>query len=295
MQNCNRRVYCARMHSTTRTIFKVLIYIFAIIGLGFTAVFFAMRLGLLNVRGTIPERNRSITGTAQAALPPATPACMSGVAACAWHETPEWAVVSGGLEKDAALIQEVATLTGTDARMIAAVVVPEQTRFFTAERDVFKRYFEPLKILGSLTKFSLGVSGIKQETAVAIEQYASDPTSEFYPGDGIAALLAYEPDQDRDTELYRRLTDAKDHRWQYLYTAVFIREIQSQWHKAGFDISTNPEAVVTLFNIGFAHSVPKANPKAGGAGISTGGKVYSYGELGGLFYHSSEMEHVFKK
>ncbi len=53
--------------------------------------------------------------------------------------------------------------------MIASVVVPEQTRFFTSNREVFKRYFEPLKILGSLSQFSLGVSGIKEDTAIQIE------------------------------------------------------------------------------------------------------------------------------
>lgn len=273
--------------------FKILTYVFALIGVAFTAVFFAMRFGLLNVRGTIAERNRSITGTASTTLPPSTPACTNGAKACEWNETPEWEVVKNGLAKDAALIQEVATLTNVDPRMIAAVVVPEQTRFFTAERDVFKRYFEPLKILGSLTKFSLGVSGIKQETAGDIEKFANDPTSPFYPGEDIAPLLAYTADADHDTELYARLTDAKDHRWQYLYTAAYIREIEAQWQKAGFDVTTKPEVIVTLFNIGFAHSVPKADPKAGGAGISTGGRLYAYGELGELFYHSAELRDTF--
>lgn len=269
--------------------FRILTYLFAVIGLAFTAVFFAMRFGLLNVRGTIAERNQSISGTALAALPPSTPACTNSTRACEWNETPEWAVVKAGLEKDAALIQEAAALTGTSPRMIAAVVVPEQTRFFTAERDVFKRYFEPLKILGSLTKFSLGVSGIKQETASDIEKHANDPESPFYPGEGIAELLAYKPGADHDAELYKRLTDDKDHRWQYLYTAAYIREIEAQWQKAGFDVSTKPEVIVTLFNIGFAHSMPKADPKAGGASISSGGHIYAYGELGALFYYSDEL------
>ncbi|MGM3099375.1 hypothetical protein, partial [Bacillus cereus group sp. BC327] len=72
-----------------------------------------------------------------------------------------------------------------------SVVVPEQTRFFTSNREVFKRYFEPLKILGSLSQFSLGVSGIKEETAIQIENQALDSTSPFYPGLGMAALFSY--------------------------------------------------------------------------------------------------------
>jgi hypothetical protein len=277
-----------------KSVFRAATVIFAIIGLAFTAVFFGMRLELFNVRGSIGERNRFFTeATMKTAASVAPAACASTRKACAWNETPEWLVVEGGLRKDAALIARVSAETGISSRMIASVVVPEQTRFFTAERDVFKRYFEPLKILGSLTQFSLGVSGIKQETANNIEKYANDPTSEFYPGEAIAALLAYAPGADHDAELYARLTDSKNHYYQYLYTAAYIREIQAQWQSAGYDISTTPEAVVTLFNIGFAHSHPKADPAAGGATIMTGGTRYTYGELGALFYRSSELADIF--
>ena len=281
------------MKKTLTLIFKILTYVFAVIGLVFTAVFFGMRFGLFNVKGAISTRNQSITGTTAQALPPSTPACTDKAATCDWTATPEWAVVSGGLEKDSSIIAQVSNETGVSSRMIAAVVVPEQTRFFTAERDVFKRYFEPLKILGSLTQFSLGVSGIKQATADDIEKYANDPTSQFYPGDGIAALIAYPAGVDHDTTLYLRLTNDKDHTYQYLYTAIYIKEIEAQWQKAGFDISQNPEVIVTLFNIGFAHSVPKADPLPGGAEISSGGVTYTYGELGADFYGSTQLLDAF--
>lgn len=277
-----------------RVAFDVLVYAFAFIGLLFTAVFFGMRFGLLNVRGSIGARNQSITGTATSTpVTPATPPCVDGLPTCAWDATPEWAVVAGGLQKDSSVITQVSAETGVSSRMIAAVVVPEQTRFFTSERDVFKRYFEPLKILGSMSQFSLGVSGIKQATAVQIEQYASDPTSDFYPGDGMAALIAYAPGADHDTELYSRLTDANNHYYQYLYTAIYIQEIEAQWKKAGFDVTSTPEVIVTLFNIGFAHSIPKANPLPGGADITSGGTTYTYGDLGSDFYRSTELADIF--
>ena len=72
---------------------------------------------------------------------------------CAWNTTPEWAAIKGGLQKDVAVISRVSDETGIPKRLLAATVVPEQTRFFTSERDIFKRYFEPLKILGSLSQF----------------------------------------------------------------------------------------------------------------------------------------------
>ena len=113
------------------------------------------------------------------------------------------------------------------------------------------------------------------------------------PGDGMAALLTYPTGTDHDTELFNRLTDDKSHYYQYLYTALFIKEIEAQWSKAGYPIDTSPETVVTLFNIGFAKSIPNANPQAGGAEITTGNTTYAYGELGADFYHSDELTDIF--
>ncbi|HVV15176.1 MAG TPA: hypothetical protein VHD55_02140 [Candidatus Paceibacterota bacterium] len=267
------------------------VYVFAVIGFLFTAVFFAMQLGLLNVRGSIAERNAFFLGSATSTVP-SQPCRDADMNVCAWSETPEWEVVKGGLSKDAPIIARVSQETGVSARMIAAVIVPEQMRFFTSNREVFKRYFEPLKILGSLSQFSLGVSGIKEDTANAIEAYANDPTSPFYPGAGVSALIAYPAGTDHDAELYNRLTDAKDHYYSLLYTALYIKEIESQWSRAGYDISNNPGAVVTLFNIGFAGSHPNASPRAAGAAIEAGGKTYVYGQLGAEFYNSNELREV---
>lgn len=193
------------------------------------------------------------------------------------------------MSKDIAIIEQVSRETGVSPRLIAAVVVPEQIRFFTANREVFKRYFEPLKILGSLSKFSLGVSGIKQETAVAIEQYANNQDSAFYPGEGYAALLDYGQDVNESDELFNRLTDEKNHYYSYLYTAVFIKEMLVQWEHAGYDISNKPEIVATIFNIGFEKSKPNAHPQVGGTSITVGSNTYMFGELTGLFYYSDQL------
>lgn len=276
-----------------------IVIVFAGIGLLFTAVFFAMQFGLLNVRGSILERNsffETASTSPAAAVVRSQPCVDATLESCPWNETPEWAVVAGGLEKDAQVIARVSAETGVDSRLIAAVVIPEQIRFFTSEREVFKRYFEPLKILGSLSQFSLGVSGIKQETARKVEEHANDPSSPFYPGADVSALIAY-PDGagDRDAALYARLTDEKNHYYSYLYTAIFIKEIQAQWRAAGFPLDSDADAIVTLFNIGFDHSVPKADPQVGGAGISVGGRTYLFGELGGAFYRSEELLAVFPR
>lgn len=285
------------MHKKLKIALIALLVLFAGIGLLFTGVFLAMQFDLLNVRGSILERNAffaTATATPAAVIMATDPCVEDGRESCAWSETPEWAVVEGGLRKDAAVIGRVAEETGISARMIASAVIPEQIRFFTSEREVFKRYFEPLKILGSLSKFSLGVSGIKQETARLVEQHANDPASPFYPGPEAATLLAYGPEvTDRDGALYRRLTDEKDHYYSYLYTALYMKQIEAQWERAGFDISNDADAMVTLFNIGFTNSRPNATPKAGGASITVGGRSYAFGALGGDFYRSDELRDVF--
>ncbi len=266
---------------------------FALVGLAFTTIFIGMQSGVFNVRGSIAGRNAFFLGTTTPSgstpAAPATPCDDTAQKVCDWNATPEWNVVKGGLIKDQALIARVASETGVPARLIASAVIPEQIRFFTAEREVFKRYFEPLKILGTLSQFSLGVSGIKPDTAKQIEIYANDPTSPFYPGDGIAALIAYKPTDNHDNTLYARLTDEKNHYYSYVYTAIFIKELASQWKASGYDIMRTPGAVVTLFNIGFGKSNPNPNPQTAGAPITVGGTTYSFGELGEKFYSSEEL------
>jgi len=251
--------------------------VFAFIGLLFTLVFFGMYFGLLNVRGTIDQRNEFFLGSAIVSRAPCTEAC-------GWAESPEWETVREGLRKDAAVIQRVSSETGVPARLIAAVVVPEQLRFFTSEREIYKQVFEPLKILGSLSQFSLGVSGIKQETATAIEKRV-DPR--------LAHLVAYKEGVDRKKELYDRLTDSSDHYYSYLYTALFIREIQDEWRSAGFPIDIRPGIVGTLFNIGFENSHPNANPQIGGASMTIGSETYTFGSLTEAFYFSDELGALF--
>lgn len=289
------------MKKALKIILSVIVVGFAGIGLTFTGVYFAMQYGLLNVRGSIIERNEffgaipTLTKTASTTNEQSEPVgngCLPELdqnKPCEWNQTIQWQVVSGGLKKDAGVINRVARETGVSPRMIAAAVVPEQTRFFTDNRDVFKRYFEPLKILASMSKFSLGVSGIKQDTAVLIEKYAISSSSDFYPGDDTSSLLVYSSEGNHDDELFSRLTDEKNHYYSYLYTAMFLKEIESQWAVASFDVAKRPDVLVTLFNLGFQASAPKANPQVGGATITVGGAKYSFGYLGSLFYNSDEL------
>lgn len=286
------------MKKTSKYILFTVVGLFALIGLVFTIVFIGMRFGIFNVRGSIADRNQFFTNLApeKKVVDTNTPPCEATLdSVCEWNKTPEWNVIREGLTKDADIINRVSKETGVAPRMIVAVVVPEQIRFFTANREVFKRYFEPLKILGSLTQFSLGVSGIKQDTALSIENHIADLNSPYYPGKDMSSLIAYKEGVDHDSELYNRLTDSKNHYYSYLYTALFIQQIETQWQSAGYNVTKSPEAITTLFNLGFGASKPNAYPIAGGAPITTGGKTYLYGELGKLFYSSDELLTLFSR
>ncbi len=277
-------------------IFKILLYFFAFVGVVFTTVFLSMQFNLLSVRGSIDERNEFFgnvpkTDNTNGCLNTNTQNGKKSI--CSWVDTAEWKVVKEGLTKDAEIIKEVSLKTGVSSRMIASAVVPEQIRFFTSNRESFKRYFEPMKLLGSMSQFSLGVSGIKQETAQDIEKYANDPASEFYPGDNIAELFTYPTNVNKNTELYNRLTDSKNHYYSYLYTAVYLKEIEMQWSRNGFNVKDRADVLVTLFNLGFNASKPKENPKVAGSIVTVGGKDYTFGSLGTAFYNSNELKEIF--
>lgn len=205
-----------------------------------------------------------------------------------WMNTEDWDTFKGATVKDKDVVTRVAQETGVEPRLIVAQLVAEQLRLFNSDRAVYKRFFAPLKMLGSETKFSLGVTGVKEETAIKIEDNLRDASSSFYLGSQYEHLLDFKT-SDVATERYDRITNEHDHYYAYLYTALYLKEIMQQWHGAGFDISHRPEILSTLFNIGFAHSKPNANPETGGAMIEIAGEKYSFGSLGYEFYYSGEM------
>lgn len=213
-----------------------------------------------------------------------------------WMNSEEWEAFKGGVVKDSAAICRAARECHIPPRMIVTMMMSEQLRLFFSERESFKKYFAPLKILGNETKFSLGVSGIKDETGELIEAYLKKKESFFYPGPEYEHLLDYKVKPDDSTTIsdlrYQRLT-AKNHYYAYLYTALFLKQIEAQWQKAGYNISERPEILATLFNLGFVKSEPKANPQVGGTTIVINGRSYSYGSLAFEFYYSGELAEEF--
>jgi len=206
--------------------------------------------------------------------------------------TPEWVAFRQAVLKDKIIIEKVSKKTGVSARMLVALLVPEQMRLFHSNRPLFKKIFEPLKILGNQSQFSWGIFGIKDETARSIEKHLKDTKSPFYLGVSFEHLLDFQTD-DHNQERFQRIIKENDHTYGYLYTALYVAQIKNQWKQAGFPIQNNPEILATLWNIGFKKSNPNANPKSGGSTLRINNTKWSSGSFAKIFYYSDELIEIF--
>ena len=209
-----------------------------------------------------------------------------------WMNIAEWEDFKLAVTKDKPLIDSVANLTDVEPRLIVAVLVGEQIRLFNSEREAYKKWIGPLKILSVETTFSLGVTGIKVPTAQMIERNLKNRESVFYLGEKYEHLLDFQTGNIED-ERFKRLTSYKNHFYSYLYAALNIKQIKMQWERAGFPIADRPEILATLYNIGFEVSVPKANPVVGGSTVLVHKVPYSFGAIAFEYYYSGELFDLF--
>jgi hypothetical protein len=205
-----------------------------------------------------------------------------------WVNKEEWQAIRQSASKDKAVIEKVSQMTKVDERLLVSCLIGEQLRLFNSQRELFKKFFEPLKILGNANKISLGVMGIKEATAEQIENNLKNQNSPYYLGKDYENILDGENEKSR----YDKLTD-ETHYYSYLYGALYLKQMMKQWKDAGYDIKFRPEIVGTLFNVGFPQSRPKPNPKVGGSEIDIGGVKYSFGRIAYEFYYSGEMMDIF--
>ena len=209
-----------------------------------------------------------------------------------WMNIAEWSDFKIAVAKDKVIIDSVANLTNVEPRLIVSVLVGEQIRLFNSDREAYKRWISPLKVLSVESIFSLGVTGIKVNTAQKIERNLKERNSIFYLGSKYEHLLDFQTNY-VDAERFKRLTDFKNHFYSYLYAALNIKQIKVQWERAGFPIADRPEILATLYNVGFEVSVPKANPVVGGSTVMIRQKPYSFGAIAFEYYYSGELFDLF--
>jgi hypothetical protein len=213
-----------------------------------------------------------------------------------WMNFMEWSYFKEAVAKDKRYIDSAAAACGVEPRMIVACLVGEQVRLFNSRRERFKNLVAPLKTLALETNMSFGVTGIKEQTARNIETYLKDPQSPFYCGSKYEHLLDYDSTRNynnahNDTLSLRvkRLVQYKNHYYSYLYAGIFIRQIATQWKKAGYSIDERPEILASIFNLGYRKSIPKKYPAVGGSNFMIRDKEYTFGGVAYDFYYSGEL------
>lgn len=205
-----------------------------------------------------------------------------------WQTEEPWQIIRQAVVKDKDSLNRVGQELNISPRLLLSVAIVEQLRLYYTQRELFERVFKPLKILASANKMAWGVMSIKEAAAILAEQNLKNKNSDFYLGANYEKLLDFNSN-DPVAERYARLTDEKNHYFSYLYGGIIIKQITSQWQKAGYNISDRPEILATLFNIGIQNSHPKANPEVGGSQISIGQDNYVFGSLAYEFYYSGDL------
>jgi hypothetical protein len=209
-----------------------------------------------------------------------------------WMNMSEWEDFKIAVAKDHKMIDSVSEMTGVEARLIVSCLVGEQIRLFNSDREAYKKWIGPLKILSVESKFSLGVTGIKELTAQKMEDNLKDSLSIYYLGKKYEQLLDFKT-EDIMQERFDRLTSFRNHFYSYMYAAVFVKQVKVQWERKGFPIENRPEILATLFNVGYPQSVPKKDPKVGGSTITIKEKKYTFGNIAYQFYYSGELFDLF--
>jgi hypothetical protein len=173
---------------------------------------------------------------------------------------------------------------------------------FNSGREKFKEYVYPFANLILPTNRGYGVSGILEHTALRIERTLSKPNDEFYPGDYFRHVVNFQdsfPERVNDSiaahkhKTIQRLIKGGDHFYSYLYTALLLRQYQSQWERAGYSLANRPDVLGTLFNLGYEKSKPKKDPQVGGSLFVIGEKEYTFGGICFEFYYSGELQKEF--
>lgn len=276
-----------------RNIFRIFLFGFATLGFLFFVVYLGMQFGWFNVRGSVSERNSYFNLNENMKAEGSTDGFIEPALSYKWAETDEWNLMREVFTRDEAIIKMAARDAQISPRLILSAVIGEQFRFFDNRRESFKSYFEPLKMLASLSNTSFGIAGLKPKTVGQIEDNLKNKNSVFYLGPEMEYVADYLEGMEKETERMNRITNSKDPYYSYLYVGLFMKEIIAQWQRSGYDISHRPEILATLYNLGFYYSVPKENPQAGGSVININNIDYTFGDIAYEFYYSKELSDIY--
>lgn len=267
--------------------FKIVVYVFALIGFLLVAAFLISKTGMVN-KNSILNGNYNYFDKSR---------FLNNQDSLLWLNTPEYLSLKNTLVKEKNTLDRVQNETGINSRIIVSILFVEQMRLFNSDTELFKKVFQPLQILGVQSQYSWGVLGLKQSTLIDVENNLKNKYSSFYLGTSSENILNYDGSSTAsiDELRFNRVTDEHNQYYTYLYASLMLKQIEKQWKNAGFNISNRPEILATLYNIGLSHSKPNANPQVGGAEIDIGNEKYSFGRLAYEFYYSNELLDIYPR
>lgn len=182
-------------------------------------------------------------------------------------------------------IENVSSLFSINPTLIKAAIMTEQMRWFYTYRGYIKNIIKSNKFVMVMSQMSYGIGGIKEWTAMRIEEYFYNNYPDIYTS-YFAYSAGYLPQQ-YTNERIARLTQTDDYYYQILYIGWLIKMILDNWSWAGVDISSQPWIILTLYN--FGDKTPHPHPQVGWAEISINRNTYSFGGLGMLLYYILEI------
>ena len=144
-----------------------------------------------------------------------------------WMNSKEWETLKETLINERSSIDSAAMVSGVESRLILCCLIGEQMRIYNQSRERLKNFWGPFKKLSFMTNLSYGVTGIKEGTAILIENNLKNSLSVYYLGKEYEHILDYSTDNIEDERLYR-LKNYYNHFYSYLYAALILKQTKVQ-------------------------------------------------------------------
>jgi len=165
-----------------------------------------------------------------------------------------------------------------DEDIIRAVIFTEQLRWFTTYRWIFKSLVASNKYLMIMSQFSYGLWGIKEKSAIEIENRYKISNENLYN-----EIFKYPEEKNIYSQRISRLTSVNDYYYQIMYVAWCIAMYRDQRIQQWYDIWDKIWIMTTLYNIGYKK--PNNKPEVWWANIKINWQSLSFWKIStSIFY-----------
>ena len=179
-------------------------------------------------------------------------------------------------------IDLAAKIFNLNPNLIKACIFVEQLRAFYTFKWLFKSVAQTNSYLTIMSKQSFGIGGMKLQTAEQLEQRLATNEPTIYQ-----KYFSYENPNNISQQRLTRFTDTKNYYYQILYSAGLLYRYNTERKKAGYNISSQPGLIATMYNIWY--SEPHANADIGWSFMNIEWDKYSFWWLAMLIYYYLEI------